>query len=94
MMEHLSLDELFREARAAAKVERTEAFKKQEAAARRRMDPVSAVPEPLGIFADPDNWLSPPERAPEGPIREGIRSGLTFVGPPAEVLDWTGNKAF
>lgn len=56
MMEHLSLDELFREARAAAKVERTEAFKKQEAAARRRIDPVSAVPEPLGIFADPDNW--------------------------------------
>jgi signal peptidase I len=32
------------------------------------------------VFADPDNWLSPTERAPEGPIREGIRSGLTFVG--------------
>src|SRR5689334_13088136 len=32
------------------------------------------------VFADPDNWLSPTERAPEGPIREGIRSGLMFVG--------------
>jgi signal peptidase I len=32
------------------------------------------------VFADPDNWLSPTQRAPEGPIRDGIRSGLTFVG--------------
>jgi signal peptidase I len=32
------------------------------------------------VFADPDNWLAPTERAPEGPFRSGIRSGLTFVG--------------
>jgi signal peptidase I len=32
------------------------------------------------VFADPDNWLSPTERAPEGPIRDAVRSGLTFVG--------------
>jgi signal peptidase I len=32
------------------------------------------------VFADPDNWLSPTERAPEGLIRDGIRSGLMFVG--------------
>jgi signal peptidase I len=32
------------------------------------------------VFADPDNWLSATERAPEGAIRSGIRSALTFVG--------------
>jgi signal peptidase I len=32
------------------------------------------------VFADPDNWLSPTERPSEGAIRDGIRSGLTFVG--------------
>ncbi|HST82926.1 MAG TPA: signal peptidase I, partial [Kineosporiaceae bacterium] len=32
------------------------------------------------VFSDPDNWLSPTERAPEGAIRGGIRSGLIFVG--------------
>ena len=32
------------------------------------------------VFADPDHWLTPTERAPEGAIRGGIRSGLTFVG--------------
>jgi signal peptidase I len=32
------------------------------------------------VFADPDNWLSPVEREPQGPIRDGIRSGLMFVG--------------
>jgi len=32
------------------------------------------------VFADPDNWLSPTERAPEGPVRGAIRSSLTFVG--------------
>lgn len=55
-MEHLSLDDLFREARAAAKVERTQAHLRAEAAKRRRQDPVEAPVEPLGIFADPDNW--------------------------------------
>jgi len=55
-MEHLSLDDLFREARAAAKVERTQAHLRAEAAKRRKQDPVEAPVEPLGIFADPDNW--------------------------------------
>ena len=55
-MEHLSLDDLFREARAAAKVERTQAHLRAEAAKRRRQDPVEAPVEPLGVFADPDNW--------------------------------------
>jgi signal peptidase I len=32
------------------------------------------------VFSDPDNWLTPTERASEGTIRDGIRSGLTFVG--------------
>ena len=32
------------------------------------------------VFADPDDWLTPTERAPEGAIRDGVRSGLTFVG--------------
>jgi signal peptidase I len=32
------------------------------------------------VFADPGNWLTPIEREPEGPIRDGIRSTLTFVG--------------
>jgi len=55
-MEHLSLDDLFREARAAAKVERTQAHLRAEAAKRRKQDPVEAPVEPLGIFVDPDNW--------------------------------------
>jgi signal peptidase I len=32
------------------------------------------------VFSDPGNWLTPTERASEGTIRDGIRSGLTFVG--------------
>ena len=32
------------------------------------------------VFADPDNWLSSTGRAPEGAIREGLRSTLVFVG--------------
>jgi signal peptidase I len=32
------------------------------------------------VFADPDNWLEPTSRPSEGPIRDGIRSALTFVG--------------
>jgi len=44
----LTLDELFAETRRAAKVERTVAH----AEARKKAAPV----EPLGIFANPDNW--------------------------------------
>jgi signal peptidase I len=32
------------------------------------------------VFSDPDHWLTPTERESEGTIRDGIRSGLTFVG--------------
>ena len=32
------------------------------------------------VFADPDNWLSPTQHESEGPIRDGIRNGLMFVG--------------
>jgi signal peptidase I len=32
------------------------------------------------VFSDPGGWLSPTTRAPHGPLREGLRSGLTFVG--------------
>ena len=32
------------------------------------------------VFKDPDNWLSPVDTVSEGPIRDGIRNGLTFVG--------------
>jgi signal peptidase I len=32
------------------------------------------------VFADPGGWLSETTRAPEGKLRSGIRSALTFVG--------------
>jgi signal peptidase I len=32
------------------------------------------------VFADPGGWLQPSPAAPEGRVRDGIRSGLTFVG--------------
>jgi signal peptidase I len=32
------------------------------------------------VFSDPGGWLPTTTRAPEGRIRDGIRSGLTFVG--------------
>ncbi len=32
------------------------------------------------VFADPGNWLSPEARLSQGALRDGIRSGLTFVG--------------
>lgn len=71
-MEHLSLDDLFREARAAAKVERTQAHLRAEAAKRRKQDPVEAPVEPLGIFADPDNWRQ--------------TRGVTLIHGPSQTL--------
>jgi signal peptidase I len=32
------------------------------------------------VFSDPGGWLQDSPAAPEGSLREGIRSGLTFVG--------------
>ena len=32
------------------------------------------------VFSDPDNWLAPASRPSQGLLRDGIRSGLTFVG--------------
>jgi signal peptidase I len=32
------------------------------------------------VFKDPDHWLTPSVETPEGPIRDGIRNGLTWVG--------------
>jgi signal peptidase I len=32
------------------------------------------------VFSDPGGWLTPTASTPEGPIRDGIRSTLTFVG--------------
>jgi signal peptidase I len=32
------------------------------------------------VFADPDHWLTPETRVSQGTLRDGIRSGLTFVG--------------
>jgi signal peptidase I len=32
------------------------------------------------VFADPGGWLQPSPAAPEGRLRGGIRTGLTFVG--------------
>jgi signal peptidase I len=32
------------------------------------------------VFADPGGWLQPSPAAQEGKLRDGIRSGLTFVG--------------
>ena len=32
------------------------------------------------VFADPDNWLEPTTPTPEGPLRDGLRSTLQFVG--------------
>jgi signal peptidase I len=32
------------------------------------------------VFADPGNWLDPVTEKNEGPVRDGIRDALTFVG--------------
>lgn len=32
------------------------------------------------VFSDPGGWLTTPERVAEGPLREGVRAALTFVG--------------
>ena len=32
------------------------------------------------VFKDPAHWLAPTTRTPEGKLRDGIRSSLTFVG--------------
>ncbi len=32
------------------------------------------------VFKDPDHWLTPSEDSSEGPIRDGIRNTLTWVG--------------
>ena len=32
------------------------------------------------VFADPGGWLQPSPAAPEGKLRDGMRTGLTFVG--------------
>jgi len=49
-LSHLSLDELFAQARAAVKRERGEAHK------RKAKDPVAPLPEPHTVFSNPDNW--------------------------------------
>lgn len=32
------------------------------------------------VFADPDNWLQPTQRADRGPVLNAVRDGLIFVG--------------
>lgn len=52
----LELEDLFRAARAAQKQERAKAHAEAEMRRKRKMDPVEAPIEPLGIFVNPDNW--------------------------------------
>jgi signal peptidase I len=45
-----------------------------------RPGPLSLRRGDVVVFSDPDNWLPPTSRPSAGLLRDGIRSGLTFVG--------------
>lgn len=52
--EHLDLDALFREARAALRGQKVEIAKRKE---RSKLDPLDAPPDTAGIYRNPANWI-------------------------------------